>query len=211
MDGPFEPYLCQPDPRVLALLAHPDDETLLCGGTLALLSGGGAEVRAVCFADGAQGRAQYFPEACKVLGIEGKLLDHETNEMRLNGALIATTDEAIQNWEPNVVITHSRCGSQNQDHRVIHEAVSLSVSRWHGSILALAAEPPISSVEFSPNVFVDVSNSWRAKCQAAAIHRIPLERPYMTDEYLEGRARWWAQVAGKPGRKCESFELLTWR
>lgn len=211
MVGPFQCYLRQPGLRVLALLAHPDDETLLCGGTLALLSSGGAEVRVVCFADGAQGRDQHFPEVCKVLGIEGKLLDHKTSEMKLDGDLVATTDETIRNWDPDIVITHSSCGSQNQDHRVIHDAATLTICRWHRPILALAAEPPISSVEFRPNVFVDVSSSWPAKCQAAAIHRIPLEQPYMTDEYLEGRARWWAQVAGKPGQKCEGFELLIWR
>ncbi|MBL8141066.1 MAG: PIG-L family deacetylase, partial [Acidobacteria bacterium] len=38
--------------RVLVVLAHPDDESLACGGTIALLSRHGAHVRVVCATHG---------------------------------------------------------------------------------------------------------------------------------------------------------------
>ena len=49
--------------RVLVLAAHPDDETVGCGGTLALLADGGAEVTALFASDGDATRGTpYSPE-----------------------------------------------------------------------------------------------------------------------------------------------------
>jgi LmbE family N-acetylglucosaminyl deacetylase len=41
--------------KVLAFFAHPDDETMLCGGTLALLSKAGIEIHLVCATRGEGG------------------------------------------------------------------------------------------------------------------------------------------------------------
>ncbi|MEK9164957.1 MAG: PIG-L family deacetylase, partial [Chloroflexota bacterium] len=40
---------------LLCFVAHPDDETVLCGGTLALLASKGAAVRVVCLTRGEGG------------------------------------------------------------------------------------------------------------------------------------------------------------
>ena len=42
---------------VLAVFAHPDDETLACGGTLARYAREGATVRVLTFTDGVSSRA----------------------------------------------------------------------------------------------------------------------------------------------------------
>ena len=42
-------------PGVLCLVAHPDDETILCGGTLALLSAAGVNVHVACLTRGEGG------------------------------------------------------------------------------------------------------------------------------------------------------------
>lgn len=42
-------------PSLLCLVAHPDDETVLCGGTLALLAGRGVEVHVACLTRGEGG------------------------------------------------------------------------------------------------------------------------------------------------------------
>src|ERR1700742_3838104 len=43
-------------PRVLGIFAHPDDETICAGGTLAKYAEGGADVRVVCLTRGEAGR-----------------------------------------------------------------------------------------------------------------------------------------------------------
>ena len=43
-------------PRVLGVFAHPDDETLCAGGTLAKYASAGADVRVVCLTKGGAGQ-----------------------------------------------------------------------------------------------------------------------------------------------------------
>lgn len=198
--------------RVLVLLAHPDDEVLLCGATIAALADADCHVRVVCFCDGSQGRDAVFSEACASLGATGELLrGQQTSAMVLDGPLVAITDGLMRGWRPDCVITHTKAGSQNQDHVVLHDAVRLSAARCGWPTVLLAAEPPLSSVEFMPTVFADVGRHFAIKCQAAQRYRDVLDRDYMSDEYLGTRARWWGQVAGRPRTYVEPFELVLWR
>src|SRR6185295_11531138 len=78
---------------VLAVFAHPDDESFACGGTLARLSDAGARVVLLCASRGRKGavsdpalvpdgdlgrvRAEELREAARVLGVaEVMILDH---------------------------------------------------------------------------------------------------------------------------------------
>lgn len=76
--------------RVLLLAAHPDDESIGCAGTVALLADGGAEVTAVFATDGeatigsalgpeetGRRRTAEAREACRLLGVrESRFLQH---------------------------------------------------------------------------------------------------------------------------------------
>lgn len=205
-------WLCGQQLRTaMIILAHPDDEALLCGGTIAELVRAGVETTVVCFSDGAQGRDQAFEEVCRELGAHSRLYSFDTSSITLNGELVGATDRLIRSGAPELVITHAPSGTQNQDHVALHEAVRLSVRRWPTPSIVLGAEPPISSPEFQGNVFVEVSNSWASKLAAVGTYRRLLDRPYMHDEYLLTRAKWWAQVAGQPDAVMEAFELILWR
>lgn len=197
--------------RVLVLLAHPDDESLLCGGTIAMLASKGCNVQIVVFSDGGQGRDAVFDQACRDLGAAGRILEHNSSTMSLNGELVATTDTLIREFRPDCVITHTDSGNQNQDHVVLHRSVRLSIGRWKGSLLALATEPPLASVEFRPNVFVDIEAGFSRKESALARYRAVLDRDYLASDYVRTRARWWGQVSGQVNVLCEAFELLVWR
>lgn len=197
--------------RVLVLLAHPDDEALLCGGTIAMLASNGCSVQVVVFSDGGQGRDTVFDQACRDLGAVGRILKHNTSTMSLNGELVATTDTLIREFRPDCVITHTDSGIQNQDHVVLHRSVRLSVGRWGGSLIALATEPPLASVGFRPNVFVNIEAGFGRKEAALARYRAVLDRDYLSSDYVRTRARWWGQVSGQANGLCEAFELLVWR
>src|SRR3954454_4469793 len=84
---------------VLAIFAHPDDESLACGGTLARLADDGVRVVLLCASHGELGqsadpsisrgaelgrvRGRELEEAAKVLGIsEVVLLDHPDGQLR---------------------------------------------------------------------------------------------------------------------------------
>lgn len=197
--------------RAMVILAHPDDEARLCGGTIAELTRIDVETTVVCFSDGAQGRDEAFKQVCTLLGAQSRLLKFETGSMRVDAELVGATDDLIRESEPQLVITHARSGIQNQDHIALHDAVRLSTRRWPSPAIVLGVEPPISSSDFDGNVFCEVGQSWASKVAAVTAYQNLLDRPYMCEEYLQTRASWWAQVAGQPGALMEAFELAVWR
>src|ERR1700751_3666437 len=82
---------------ILAIFAHPDDESLACGGTLARLADGGARVVLMCASHGERGglsgpvedaelgrtRARELYEAAATLGISDVIiLNHPDGDLR---------------------------------------------------------------------------------------------------------------------------------
>src|SRR5215467_3529666 len=82
---------------ILAVFAHPDDESLACGGTLARLAAAGARVVLMCASHGERGgvggpvedeelgrtRARELQDAAAVLGISHLIvLNHPDGDLR---------------------------------------------------------------------------------------------------------------------------------
>jgi len=108
---------------VLAIFAHPDDESLACGGTLARLADDGARVVLLCASRGERGqsadptvirgpelgraRATELQQAAKVLGIsEVILLDHPDGEIRWANV------EKLHDQILQAIATHAPVGRQ---------------------------------------------------------------------------------------------------
>ena len=126
---------------VLAIFAHPDDESLACGGTLARLSDAGARVVLLCASHGRKGavsdpalvpdgdlgrvRAQELRQAAKVLGVaEVVILDHPDGDLRWADAPLFDTEimSAIRDHRADAVITFDDDGLYwHIDHIGIHE------------------------------------------------------------------------------------------
>lgn len=127
--------------RVLVVAAHPDDEVLGCGGTIARHADLGDHVQVLIVAEGATSRqeqrdrlqagyelsalAQAAQTAGSILGASGvELLDFPDNRLdsvdRLD--LIKRLEERIDRHQPQVVYVH-HAGDVNVDHRRLHEAV----------------------------------------------------------------------------------------
>jgi N-acetyl-1-D-myo-inositol-2-amino-2-deoxy-alpha-D-glucopyranoside deacetylase len=73
------------EPRLLAIFAHPDDESFCCGGSLALLASQGVDVHVLCLTKGEAGavpaailgkksvpqlRQLELQQACQILGVQ---------------------------------------------------------------------------------------------------------------------------------------------
>jgi LmbE family N-acetylglucosaminyl deacetylase len=137
--------------RLLAIFAHPDDESFRCGGTLALLARRGVRVHVLTATRGEAGscgdpplcradelpavREQELRNACAALGIEPpRFLDY------LDGALTNVDEEvataqvmaAIRELRPQVLLTWPPDGlSGHRDH--------VAVSRWTSQAFQRAA------------------------------------------------------------------------
>jgi len=222
--------------RVLVLAAHPDDEVLGCGGTIARHADAGDRVQVLIVAEGATSRqqqrdrnqateelsalAQAAQQAGEILGAQGvELLDLPDNRLdsldRLD--LIKQIEECIARHQPQVVYVH-HAGDVNVDHRRLHEAVVTAcrpmpgqpVRRLLSFEVASSSEwqPPGSAPPFQPNWFVDISAQWPRKREALAAYATEMRAwPHARSlEALEHLARWRGAQVGVEA--AEAFCLL---
>jgi LmbE family N-acetylglucosaminyl deacetylase len=149
---------------LLAVFAHPDDESLACGGLLAWCAERGARVTLLCLTHGEHGperragrgddgdaraaparlgevRARELEAAARVLGIGEVLLLHHEDGMLpwLDGArLEADVLAAMRRARPDVVVTFDDDGLYwHPDHIAVHERVTAAVARLGASAPAL--------------------------------------------------------------------------
>lgn len=129
----------------MAVFAHPDDESLACGGLIAMCAERGVRVSVLCLTHGEHGehgpgrereglrelRAQELREAARVLGIRDVvLLDHEDGMLPwIDGArLQADILDAIRRFQPDVVLTFDEDGLYwHPDHIAVHERTTAAV------------------------------------------------------------------------------------
>jgi LmbE family N-acetylglucosaminyl deacetylase len=135
--------------RLLAIFAHPDDETFRPGGTLALLARRGVRVWVLCATRGEAGVPGLAPEqagqvrqaelqcACRALGIEPpRFLDYRDGTLSQvdEDQAIEQVVRAVRELRPQVLLTWPPNGvSGHPDH--------MAVSRWTGEAFQRAADP----------------------------------------------------------------------
>ena len=221
---------------VLVVAAHPDDEVLGCGGTIARHADAGDQVRVLIVAEGATSRqqqrdrnqasdelsalSQAAQKAGAILGANGvELLDLPDNRLdsldRLD--LIKQIEERISRHQPQVVCVH-HAGDVNIDHRRLHEAVVTAcrptpgqpVRRLLSFEVASSTEwqPPGSAPAFEPNWFVDISAQWLRKREALEAYASEMRSwPHARSiQAVEHLARWRGAQVGVEA--AEAFCLL---
>lgn len=124
---------------LLAVFAHPDDETFRCGGTLALLAQRGVRVHVLTATRGQAGscgdpplcgrdelpdvRQRELQSACAALGIEPpRLLDYQDGQLADadRGTIIAEILAVVDQVQPQVMLTFGEDGlSGHPDHIAI--------------------------------------------------------------------------------------------
>ena len=175
--------------KVLVIAAHPDDEVLGVGGTIAKLSSEGNEVYVHIVTDGSS--TQYAGDETKlkekqnealkaneILGVKkvyfGNLPDMKLDiipHIEINKEL----ERVISEVKPEMIFTHHG-GDVNKDHKLIFEATLVAARPVKGSIIKeLYTYETASSTEwgdtsskdyFIPNTFYDISNFIDIKCKA---------------------------------------------
>ncbi len=83
-------------------------------------------------------------------------------------------------------------------HLIIHELTDGDVGRspdLYSRISGHLAEPPVMSRQFCPTTFIDVSGTLDVKLAAVKCHTSETWKPFMQEESLIQRARWWGRMA----------------
>ena len=128
---------------LLAVFAHPDDESVTCGGLLARCADLGVRVSVLCLTRGEHGRGpdggglgnlrtQELAAAAEALGVSDVLvLDHEDGMLpwidttRLEADIVA----AIERFEADCVVTFDEDGLYwHPDHVAVHERVTAAIA-----------------------------------------------------------------------------------
>jgi len=218
---------------ILIVAAHPDDEVLGCGASIAKWSESGEEVYILIMAEGATSRdesrnvetkktelsalAKSAKDACKVLGAASvKLLACPDNRMDSLDLLdvVKLIETEIEQLSPHTVVTH-HCGDVNIDHRIIHEAVTTACRPLPGSSVRriLAFEVPSSTewqtsgsnAVFQPNWFEDVSKTLVRKMDALKYYEAEMRdwQHPRSFQAIEHLARWRGATVG-----CEAAEAF---
>lgn len=206
--------------NVLVVAAHPDDEVLGCGATMAAHARRGDRVRVLIVGEGATSRApgrsrsawaktlrrlqtmarkaneQLGVSAIEFLGLPDNRLD-TVPLLRI----VQSVEAVAARFRPAIVYTH-HAGDLNVDHRRVNDAVRTAFRPLPGAPTStlLFFEVPsstewsagVAANEFAPHWFVDVSSTLTDKLAALRVYA-----PEMRDfphprsfEAVEHLARW---------------------
>jgi LmbE family N-acetylglucosaminyl deacetylase len=176
--------------RVLVIAAHPDDELLGVGGTIALHAVNGDQVTCIVAAasnlkhsiDGAEdvrGQAQL---AAAVLGVhELKLLDFPDQGLDRFSLVdvISPLERIVDEVRPHIV--YLQYGYDiNRDHQILFQAALVATRPMEKNIEGIFAFDTVSSTEwayprtFIPDTWVDISTMLERKLEAMACYETEL-------------------------------------
>ena len=162
--------------KVQVLVAHPDDEVIGCGGTIARHVKNGDTVQVVFLADGfgsrdgGNDRSNPASGAAKFLGCNPPIFlnlpDNQLDTLPLLD-IVKKIETIISRFKPDIVYTHN-FSDLNIDHQITHRAVMTACRPQPGfSVKELYSFEVLSAthwqsqsmgVAFEPNYFVDISD-----------------------------------------------------
>jgi len=222
--------------NILVVVAHPDDEVLGCGASIAKWTEFGVSVHILIMAEGETSRdlsrnvdskvselsilKKSAKKAGEILGVSSvNLLGFPDNRMdsldRLD--VIKEVEKEINRVQPDTVITH-HSGDVNIDHRIVHEAVVTACRpKPYQTVMRLLSceiqsstewQTPGSNHIFQPNWYEDVSNTIGLKIEALKAYQTEVrEWPHPRSlKNVENTARWRGSSVGFDA--AEAFMLL---
>lgn len=219
--------------RILVVAAHPDDEVLGCGGTVARLVSEGAEAFTLILGEGVTSRdssrdtgarrgaldllKRQALAANKVLGVKQvyfeNLPDNRFDSVPLLD-IVKKVEAAKDCVRPDIVFTHYE-SDLNVDHGITYRAVLTATRPMKGEcVKEIYSFEVLSSTEwnfplsFSPDVFWDISAQLKTKQRAMRAYPGELAR-YPHPRSLEGiglNAGYWGMRTGL--RAAEAFKTV---
>lgn len=174
--------------KVLVVVAHPDDEIIGCGGTIARHVKNGEIVQVVFLADGfgardnGVDRSKPASDAAIFLGCNPPIFlnlpDNQLDTLPLLD-IVKKVESIVSRYKPDIIYTHY-FGDLNIDHQITHRAVItacrpepgfsvkelysfevLSATHWQSQSMGLS---------FVPNYFVNISDYIELKIRALHIY-----------------------------------------
>lgn len=180
---------------IAIIVAHPDDEALGCGGSIAKHVASGDDVHVLFLADGVTSRGNITGNAYDermdaanaaqtVLGVKS-IINFGFPDNRMDNVplidIVQTLEKSLAKIGPQIIYTH-HAGDLNVDHRICSQAVMTACRPMPGSVVErIVTFEVLSSTEwgfpglepFIPNHFVDITQYIDKK--VAALHAYATE------------------------------------
>lgn len=155
--------------KILILSAHPDDLEMSCGGSAARWIEEGHEVYSLTLAQDVP-QTGYASTAANYLGVIP--IPHPvTRDVVVSSKLIAQIESQIESFSFNRIITHWK-EDWHQDHRACYEVGNILARKQPLELWYMSSHPyHLKYKEFSPDVFVDISNTRTVKYEAMKIYQ----------------------------------------
>ena len=195
--------LIEPSKRVLVVAAHPDDEVIGCGGTIAKLTKNGVEVSLLVLGGVTTSRykdnkkeedwkkSKYIDElesSSRLLEIKNifrENLDDNRFDTYPLLDIVKKIEKIKMDVSPEYVFTHWH-SDLNIDHEITHRAVLTSFRpdiNKHVNILAFevlsSSEWSVNHNKFQPHIYVDISSFIEKKLDAMRCYKSEIrEYPY---------------------------------
>lgn len=207
--------------NILILAAHPDDEALGCGATIAKLASEGHNIELITFTDGISSRSSgdrtsSVDKSAAILGINkvytGDFPDNAMDSVSLL-SLCKFIEENIS-YIPDIIFTHHpRC--LNVDHALVYRATMTVFRPQRGHKTRIYSYYIPSSTEYNPlnnfrgNMYVDVKESYHLKMKCLKevyndeMREYPHARSY--DNVINLMKVWGSEVGLE---YVEKFELI---
>lgn len=220
---------------VLVVAAHPDDEVLGCGGTIARLASEGHEVYIAILGEGITSRcesngqgdkkameelhAQSYKVGSHLLAKDVFLYSLPDNRFDTVPLLdiVKIVENLVDRLQPQVIYTHHG-GDLNIDHQIVHRAVLTAARPLEDCPVKeiYAFEVPSSTdwafqqfePAFSPNVFVDIVETLESKVEAMQLYESEARTfPHpRSPQALRAISRRWGSTVGVEA--AEAFQLI---
>lgn len=180
--------------KVLFIGAHPDDCEVYGGGTAALFSRLGHQVKFISVTNGNAGhhdlmgndlvdrRSMETVAASQVLGVAYEVLDHDDGQLEPSVANRNEIIRKIREWQADIVITH-RPNDYHPDHRntsvLVQDAAYLVMvpnlvfdtpALRHNPAFFYFADHFQKPYPFSPDVAIDIGETYDTKIQSLHAH-----------------------------------------
>jgi LmbE family N-acetylglucosaminyl deacetylase len=221
--------------NILVVAAHPDDEVLGCGGTIARRAADGDDVYISIFGEGITSRYTDRADAEQELltalhGDSRRVADqlgardlfmYNLPDNRFDTVplldVVKIIEELVDRLKPEVIYTH-HAGDLNIDHVVLNRAVMTATRPVGGSpVRSIYCFEVASSTEwafgqyggaFRPNVYVDIAGTLERKITAMEAYESearPFPHPRSPEALRAIAQRWGSQVGLQA---AEVFELV---
>jgi len=224
--------------KILIVVAHPDDEVLGCGGTIAKYIKNGSKAYCLFLGRGKSSRLEKeknnivkkeqdilekeAQKAAKILGISKVFFENFPDQKydTVSFLDIVKSIERVKNKiKPDIIFTHHQ-GDLNLDHQITFKA-ALTACRplKKETVREIYSFEVPSSTEwgtpkrknyFVPNVFIDISDTFSKKVRALKAYKSEL-REYPYPRSLKGIKVFSQKRGMEVGLKyAEAFELIRW-